>query len=33
MIYIEGGGKKEGDGVKAISDWLKGRAKLFYKEF
>ena len=32
MIYVEGGGKKEGDGVKAISDWLEGGAKLFYEE-
>ena len=31
MIYVEGGeGKKKGT---AISDWLKGSAKLFYKEF
>ena len=33
MIYVEGGRKKEGEGVKAISDWLEGRAKHFYKEF
>ena len=34
-IYVEvgvgGGGGGEG-GVKAISDWLGGGAKLFYKE-
>ena len=31
-MYVEGGGKK-GRGVKAISDWLEGGAKLFIKKF
>ena len=34
IIYVEGRGKKKGwgGGVKAISDWLDGGAKRFYKE-
>ena len=32
-IYLEGGeGGKEGGGVKAISDWLRGGGKRLYKE-
>ena len=33
IIYVVGRGKKKGGGgVKAISDWLDGGAKRFYKE-
>ena len=33
MIYVEGGGKKEGE-IKAISDWLWGRGlNFFIKKF
>ena len=33
IIYVEGRGKKKRGGrVKAISDWLDGGAKRFYKE-